>query len=160
MSSSLHTRFPCSSPTPRACSNYVHWVGDAIQPSHPLVVPFSSCLQFSPASGSFQMSHFFTSGGLTIGVFNFSISPSNEYSGLITFRMDWLDLLTVQGTLKTLNTAVQKHQFFSAQLFYSPTLTSIHDYWKNYRDILSSKLYFGSCLQYLMELITEKYMAN
>ena len=48
--------------------------------------------------------------------FSFSISPSNEYSGLISFRMDWLDLLTVQGTLKSLlNTRVQKHQFFNAQ---------------------------------------------
>ena len=81
---------------------HVHWVSDAIQPSHPLVVPFSSCLQFSPASGSFQMSHFFTSGGLTIGVFNFSISPSNEYSGLVSFRIDWFNLLAVQGTLKSL----------------------------------------------------------
>ena len=49
--------------------------------------------------------------------FSFSISPSNEYSGLISFRMDWLDLLAVQGTLKCLsNTTIQKHQFFGAQL--------------------------------------------
>ena len=49
--------------------------------------------------------------------FSFSISPSNEYSGLISFRMDWLDLLAVQGTFKIFsNTTVQKHQFFSAQL--------------------------------------------
>ena len=49
--------------------------------------------------------------------FSFSISPSNEYSGLISFRMDWLDLLAVQGTLKSLlHTTVQKHQFFGAQL--------------------------------------------
>ena len=49
--------------------------------------------------------------------FSFSISPSNEYSGLIFFRMDWLDLLAAQGTLKSLpNTTVQKHQFFGAQL--------------------------------------------
>ena len=50
--------------------------------------------------------------------FSFSISPSNDYSGLISFRMDWLDLLAVQGTLKSFfpNTVVQKHQFFSAQL--------------------------------------------
>ena len=48
--------------------------------------------------------------------FSFNISPSNEHSGLISFRMDWLDLLAVQGTLKSSNTTVQKHQFFSAQL--------------------------------------------
>ena len=65
------------------------------------VVPFSSCLQSFPASGSFQMSQFFTSGGQSIG-FCFSISPSNEYSGLISFRMDWLDRLAVQGILKSL----------------------------------------------------------
>ena len=49
--------------------------------------------------------------------FSFSISPSNEYSGMISFRMDWLDILAVQGTLKSLlNTTVQKHKFFGAQL--------------------------------------------
>ena len=66
--------------------------------------------------------------------FSFSISPSNEYSGLISFRIDWLDFLAVQGTLKSL---LQHHsskiQFFGDQPFYGPTLTSIHDYWKNHR---------------------------
>ena len=65
--------------------------------------------------------------------FSFSSSSSNEHPGLISFRMDWLDLLAVQGTLKSLlHTTVQKHQLFGAQLFYSPTLTSIHDHWKNH----------------------------
>ena len=64
--------------------------------------------------------------------FNFSINPSNEYSGLISFRIDWLDLIAVQETSRVFsNTTVQKHPFFSAQL-YTPTLTFIHDYWKNY----------------------------
>ena len=63
------------------------------------VVPFSSRLQSFPASESFPTSQFFTSGGQSIGVFSFSISPSNEHSGLIPFRVDWLDLLVVQGTL-------------------------------------------------------------
>ena len=65
--------------------------------------------------------------------FSFSISPSNEYSGLISFRIDWFDLLTVQGTLKSL----LQHQFEitnSSVLspLYGPTLTPVHDYWKNY----------------------------
>ena len=65
--------------------------------------------------------------------FSFSISPSNEYSGLISFRMDWLDLLAVQGTLKSL---LQHHSFKNINslvlsFIYSPALTSIHDYWKN-----------------------------
>ena len=59
-------------------------------------------------------------------IFSFSISPSNEYSGLISFRMYWLDLLAVQGTLKVFsNTTVQKHQFFNVSFLYGPTLTSI-----------------------------------
>ena len=63
------------------------------------VGPFSSCLQSSPASGSFPVSHFFTSGGHKYWSFN--ISPSKEYSGLISFRIDWLNLLAVQGILKS-----------------------------------------------------------
>ena len=78
----------------------IHWVGDGIQLSHS-VVPFSSSLQSFPATRSFPMSQFFTSGG-QYWSFSFSISPSNEYSGLISFRMDWLDLLAVEGTLKSL----------------------------------------------------------
>ena len=63
--------------------------------------------------------------------FSFSISPSSEYSGLISFRMDWFDLLAVQGTLKNL---LQFKSISSSALsfLYCPTLTSIHDYWKNH----------------------------
>ena len=65
--------------------------------------------------------------------FSFSISPFNEYSGLISFRMDWLDLLAVQGTLKSLLQPQFKGINSSAlSCLYSPTLTSIHDYWKNH----------------------------
>ena len=66
--------------------------------------------------------------------FSFSISPSNEYSGLISLRMDWLDPLEVQGTFKSL---LQHHSsktsiFNCAALFHGPTLTFIHDHWKNH----------------------------
>ena len=65
--------------------------------------------------------------------FNFNISPSNEHPGLISFRMDWLDLLAVQGTLKSL---LQHHSSKASILWhsvlYSPTFTSIHDHWKNH----------------------------
>ena len=98
-----HTRYPCSSPSPRAYSNSCpssQWCHPTISSS---VVPFSSCLQSFPESGSFPMSQFFASGGQGIGVSaSASASASNEYSGLIYFRMDWLDLLSVQGTLKSL----------------------------------------------------------
>ena len=64
--------------------------------------------------------------------FSFSISPSNKYLGLISFRIDWLDLSAVQGTLES-SPAPQFESFNSSalNLLYGPTLTSIHDYWKN-----------------------------
>ena len=96
-----HIRFLCPSPTPGACSNSC----PSSQSCHPIisssVFPFSSCLQSFPASGSLPRSQFFASGGQSKS-FSFSISPSNEYSGLISFRIDWFDLLAVQGTLKSL----------------------------------------------------------
>ena len=104
-----HSRLPCPSPTPGACSNScpLHWW------YHPTilssVVPFSSCLHFFPVSGSFPGSQFFASGGQSIGV-------SNEYSGLISSRMDWLDLLVVQGTLKSL---LQHHSSKASILLHS-----------------------------------------
>ena len=69
--------------------------------------------------------------------FSFSISPSNEYSGLISFRMDWFDLLAIQGTLKSL---LQHHSSKASNssvlsFLYGPTLISIHDYWKNHRQL-------------------------
>ena len=66
------------------------------------VIPFSSHFQSFPASESYPVNQFFASGGQSYWSFSFSISPSSEYSGLISFRVDWLDLLAVQGTLKSL----------------------------------------------------------
>ena len=65
--------------------------------------------------------------------FNFSISPSNEYSGLVSFRIDWLDLFAAQQTFKSSPTPQFKSINISVQSFlYDPTLTSVHDYWKNH----------------------------
>ena len=64
--------------------------------------------------------------------FSFSISPSNEYSGLTSFRIDWLDLLAVQGTLKSSTPQFKSINSSVLSFLYSPTLTSIHDYWKNH----------------------------
>ena len=101
---------------------HVHRVGDAMQPSHPLVL-FSSCLQSFPASRSFPISQFFATRGPKYWSFTFSISPFNEYSGLISFRMDSLDLLTVRGLLKSLlqhhsskASVLQHSAFFIVQL--------------------------------------------
>ena len=85
---------------------HVHWVGDAIRPSHPLSTPFSPAFSISQHQ-SFPPRVFSSKSVLPIRwikyrSFSFSISPSNEYSGLISFMMNWLDLLAVQGTLKSL----------------------------------------------------------
>ena len=108
---------------------HVHRVSAAIQPSHPLSSP--------PISPSIRV--FFTESALHMRwpvywSFSFSISPSNEHLGLISFRMDWLDPLAVQRTLKSL---LQHHSSKASILrcsafFIVPTLTSIHDHWKNH----------------------------
>ena len=108
----------------------VHRVGDAIQPSHSLLSPSPPSLQYLPALGFF-------SNELALHIrwskhcsFSFIISPSNEYSRLISFRIDWFDLLAVQGTLKNLP---EHHSSKSSILQCSAsTLTSIHNYWKSH----------------------------
>ena len=128
-----HTRPPCPSLTsgvhPNPCP--LSWR------CHPTisssVIPFFSCPQSFPASGSFPMSQFFASGGQSMGV-SASACPSKAYSGLISFRMDWLDLLAVQGTSQQSSPTPQFKSINSSVLsfLYSSTLTSIHDHWKNH----------------------------
>ena len=109
---------------------HAHSVADAIQPSHPLrplLLPliFSSIKVFSNELAlCIRWPKYWS--------FSFSISLSNEYSGLISFRIAWFDFLGVQRLLRVFsNTTVQKHQFFGTQL-YDPILTLVHDYWKNH----------------------------
>ena len=121
--------FPVHHQLLELAQTHVHQVGDAIQPSHPLLSPSSFAFNLS------QHQVFSSESVLRIRwpkywSFSFSISPSNEYSGLISFRMDWLDLLAVQGTLKSL---LQHHSskasilrcsaFFIVQLSY-PHMTT------------------------------------
>ena len=123
--------FPVHHQLSEFTQTHVHWVGDAIQPSHlcrPLLLlpPIPSSMRvFSNQSALCNRWPKYCS-------FSFNISPSNEHPGLISFRMDWLDLLAVQGTLKSL---FQHHSSKASILlcssFYSPTLTTTHDYWKN-----------------------------
>ena len=96
------------------------------------VIPFSSCLQSFPASGSFQLSQFFASGGQSIEVSTSTlVLPMNNQDW--STRMDWLDLLALQVTLKSLlQHQVQNRQFFGTQLSLESKLTPIHDYWKNH----------------------------
>ena len=94
-----------------------------------IYLPFSSLLQSFPASESFQMSQFFTSGGQSVGSFSFSISPSNEYWGQ-SFRINWLHFLAVQGILKSLfqhhsskSSLLHCSAFFKVQISY-PYMTT------------------------------------
>ena len=80
---------------------HVHWVRDAILPSHLLSSPSPPDFNLSQHQG-LPVSHLFASGGQSTWSFSFRISPSDEYLELISFRIDWLDLLAVQGTLKSL----------------------------------------------------------
>ena len=119
-------KFPCPSPTPRAYSNSCpmsRWCHPTISAS---VVPFSSCCQSFPASGSFWMSQFFTSGGQSIGASaSTSVLPMNIQHW---FPLGLIGLISLQskGLSRVFNITVQKHEFFGAQL-YGPTLTSLHD---------------------------------
>ena len=108
-----HTRFPCPSPTPRACSNSSPsswWCHPTISSSF---VPFSSCLQSFPASGSFPMSQFFASSGQSIGA-SASVLPMNTQD---LFPVGLTGLISLQSKgLSRVFTTVDKHQFFGAQL--------------------------------------------
>ena len=131
-----HARPPCPSPTPRVCPNSCplsQWCHPIISSS---VIPFSSCLQSFPVSGSFQgVESVLYIRWPKYWSFSFNISPSNAHSGLISFRMDWLDLLAVQGTLKSL---LQHHSSKASILWWSAFFTVQHSHpymtisWKNH----------------------------
>ena len=112
-----HARLPCPSPTPGACSNSCplsQWCHLTISSS---VVPFSSCLQSFPASGSFPLSQFFTSGGQSIGVSALaSVLPMNIQHWFPWGWTGWISLLFKGLSRVFSNTTDQKHQFFGAQL--------------------------------------------
>ena len=125
-----HARFPCLSPSLRACSNACPmswWCHSTISSS---VVPFSSCLQSFPTWGSFLMSRFLESGGQNIGA-SVSVFPVS-IQGWFPLGLTGLISLLSKGLSKVFaRTTSWMHQFFGAQSslwLYSPTLTSIHDY--------------------------------
>ena len=106
--------FPVHHQTLELTQAHVHRVGDAMQLSHPLSSPSPPTFNLSQHQGLFK---WVSSSHRWPKYWSFSISPSNEYSGLISFRMDWLDLLQSKGLSRVFShTTVQKHQFFSAQL--------------------------------------------
>ena len=127
-----HTRLPCPSSAPGGCSNSCpssRWCHPTISFS---VVPFSSSLQSFPASGCFQRSQLFASGGQSVGVSaSASVLPMNIQDWFPLGLTSWISLQSKGLSRVFSNTTVQKHQFFGAQL-YRLTLTSTHDYWKNH----------------------------
>ena len=112
---------------------HVHRVSDAIQPSHPLLSPLLLPSIF-PSIGVFSNESVLYIRWPEYWIFSFGIRASNEYSGLVSFRMDWLDLLGVPWTPKSLlqhhspKASILRHSAF----FIVPTLTSIRDYWKKH----------------------------
>ena len=128
-----HTRTPCPSPTPRVYPNSCPlswWCHPTISSS---VVPFSSCPQSLPASGSFPMSQLFASGGQSIGASaSAPVIPMNTQDWSPLGWTGWISLQS-KGLSKVFsNTTVQKHQFSVLSFLYSLTLTSIHDHWKKH----------------------------
>ena len=138
----LHDSMSCSKPgfpvlryLPEFAQALVHWVDDAFQPSHPLVLSlssFPSCPQSFPASGSFPMSWLFTSGGQSIGT-SASALPMNSQDWFYLGLTGLISLLFKGLSRVFLCTTIQKHQFCSAQPRLCPTLTPVHDYWKHQR---------------------------
>ena len=110
---------------------HVHWVSDAIQPSHPLPLTSPPALSLSQHQG--------LSNELALHItqtkyWSFSISPSNKYSGVISFRIHWFDFLAVQRDLKKASPAPQfeSNNCSVLSLLYDPILTSVHDYWEKH----------------------------
>ena len=117
---------------PELAKTYVCWVGDAIQPPpHPLLSPSSPAFNLSQHQGLFQWvssSHQVAK----VWSFSFSISPSSEYSGMISFKMESLGLQSKWLSRVFSNTQFKSTNSSVLSFLYSPTLTSMHDYWKNH----------------------------
>ena len=117
---------------PEFTQTYIHWISDAIQPSHLLSSP-SPPAPIPPSIRVFSNESTLHMRWPKYWSFSLSISPSNEHPGLISFRMDWLDLLADQGTLKRLlQHHTSKASILQHSAFFSLTLTSVHNHWKNH----------------------------
>ena len=139
---------------PELTKTHVHWVSDAIQPSHPLSSPPPPAFSLSQHHGPFQ----WVSSSHQVAKywsFSFNISPSNEYSGLISFRMDWLDLLAVQGNLKSL---LQHHSskasILQCSAFFIVQLS--HPYMTTGKNIaLTRQTFVGKVMSLLFNMVSK-----
>ena len=134
-------RLPYPSPSPRTCSNSCplsQWCHPTISSScHSLLLP-------SVFPNEWALHNTWPN----YWIFSFSISPSNEYSELISFRIDWFDLLAVQELSRVFSsTTVPKHQFFSAQLFYCLALTFIQDCWNKAFNLYITGFHINLCIE-------------
>ena len=126
-------RLPCPSPTPKAYSNLCplrRWCHPTISSSF---IPFSSHLQSFPASGSFPMSQFFTSGGQSIGVSaSASVLPMDIQDWFPLGLTGWISLQSRDSQESSPTPKFKSINSLALSFLYSPTLTSVHDYWKNH----------------------------
>ena len=150
--------FPVHHQLLELAQTHVHRVSDAIQPSHPLSSPSPPAFKIFPRV--FPNESVLHIRWPKYCSFSFSISPSNEYSGLISFRMDWLDILAIQVSLKSL---LQHHSSkasilqCSAFFFYNPTLTSIHN---DYKTIALTKwTFFGKVMSLPFNILSRLFIA-
>ena len=138
---------------PELTQTHIHWVGDAIQPFHPLSSPFCLPLIF-PRIRVFSNKSALCIRWPKYWSFSFNISPSNEHPGLISFRMDWLDLLAVPGTLKSL---LQHHSskalIFWRSVFFTVQLS--HPYMTTGKTIaLSRRTFVGKVMSLLFNMLS------
>ena len=148
-----HTSLPVHHQLPESTQTHVHWVDDAIQPSHPLSSPSPPALNLSQHQGLFKWVSSLHQV-IKYWSFSFSISSSNEHPGLISFRMDWLDLLAVQGTLKNL---LQHHSSKASILRRSAffTFQISHPYMTTGKTIaLTRWIFVGKVMSLLLNMLS------
>ena len=152
-----HTRLPCHSHLLELAQTPVHWVGDAIQPSHPLFSPSLPTFNF-PSIRVFSNESVFCIRWPKYWSFGFNISPSNEYSGLISFRIDWFDLLAVQGTLKSF----LQHHSSKASVLWRSALFIVqlsHPYMTTGKTIVLTSWIVGEVMSLLFNMLSRMVIA-
>ena len=150
---SQHARPPCPSPTPEFTQTHIHHVSDAIQPSHPLWSPSPPAPNPSQHQSLFQWVNS-SMRWPKYWSFSFSIIPSKEIPGLISFRMDWLDLLAVQGTLKSLF----QHHSSKASILWRSAFCIVqlsHPYMTTEKNIaLTTRIFVGKVMSLLLNMLS------